>query len=193
MFSDSHDNIYTLRSTCSHLDEADAESVSRLVQDADLEFIPPLSARSSTTQMQLANLLSDKRRSTEAYCAELKSQCFIFVDTADDSSSPHNRVAAFLSYRPNTVLLGRSSPLSHYVSTIIVSPAFRKRGLADAMYRELFTIALQHGQTVSTRTWSTNSGHIRLLEKHDFHLIKTLPHDRGEGIDTVYYERDAQK
>lgn len=172
------------------LNEDEQQAVARLVAEADNAFIPPLSARYSTTQQELSSTTEiDRRASTRPYTDELLTQSFIFAVKTYEKHSEQSRIVGFLSYRPNTKLLGRNTPLSHYVSTIIVNPTFRGRQLAQRMYKELFAIATKAGQTVSTRTWSTNSSHISLLLKQDFRLVKTIPNDRGRGLDTVYYER----
>lgn len=172
------------------LNSVEKMAVADLVAQADREFIPPLSSRSSTTQQRLDLAIdSSQTASTDAYCRELETQSFVFAVVSGDAATAQKSIIAFLSYRPHTLLFDQKQPQSHYVSTIIVDPKFRGQGLAQRLYDALFVRADEHGETVSTRTWSTNRAHIALLEKNNFNLIKTIPNDRGEGLDTVYYER----
>ncbi len=46
---------------------------------------------------------------------------------------------------------------------------------------------------IFTRTWSSNSGHLRILNALKFHQHCYLSNDRGPGIDTVYYRFDPNK
>ena len=39
------------------------------------------------------------------------------------------------------------------------------------------------------RTWSTNTGHLRLLEQIGIAEVLRLPDHRGTGIDTLYLAR----
>ncbi|MDO5728994.1 MAG: N-acetyltransferase [Actinomycetaceae bacterium] len=177
----------------SHLNSVEKTAVADLVAHADHEFIPPLSSRSSTTQQRLdLTIDSSQTASTDAYCRELETQSFVFAVASGDTATAKENIIAFLSYRPHTTLFDRKRPLSHYVSTIIVDPHYRGQGVAQRLYNALFAIADEQGVSVSTRTWSTNNAHIALLKKNHFNLITTIPNDRGEGLDTVYYERQNQ-
>lgn len=177
----------------SQLNSVEKMAVADLVAQADREFIPPLSSRSSTTQQRLdLTIDSSQTASTDAYCRELETQSFVFAVVSGDATTTQKSIIAFLSYRPHTLLFDRQQPQSLYVSTIIVDPKFRGQGLAQRLYDALFVLAAENGETVSTRTWSTNNAHISLLKKNQFDLIKTIPNDRGEGLDTVYYERQIQ-
>ena len=162
------------------LSEKQKKDIWELVKAADLEFVPPLSARNATTQMDLEGSASCGEP-TEYYDA-LIEQSFILC-------TRYRRVIGFLSYMPDHLLeAGDSVSMTcDYVSTIIVDPEFRNRGITTSMYRMLFSS--RPGRTYATRTWSLNHSHISLLNKLGFSLILRLKDDRGEGVDTVYYAK----
>ena len=64
----------------------------------------------------------------------------------------------------------------------------RGKGLTQKMYDFLFN-NLYANSNIFTRTWSTNFAHLKILTKFGFELIKTIPNDRGENIDTVYFAK----
>lgn len=76
-----------------------------------------------------------------------------------------------------------------YVSTIIVDREYRKHELATQFYHELFKLF----DLITTRTWSINYGHLNILQKLDFKLVKRISNDRGENIDTVYFLKNVKK
>ena len=151
----------------------------RLLSDADDEFLPPLSARSSTTQ---SALLSGEKSvdGVSAYFTQMKQQ-HIFAATEND------RLLGFVSFKENyTNDIIKSEHLPNiYLSTLVVSPAARGQGLTRRMYEKLFE--LFSDRAVLTRTWSTNNAHIRILDRFGFKTLCTLENDRGAGIDTVYF------
>ncbi|MGH3764416.1 MAG: GNAT family N-acetyltransferase [Pseudonocardiaceae bacterium] len=73
-----------------------------------------------------------------------------------------------------------------YVSTIAVFPAMRGHGYARLLYQELFKLPETLPAWILLRTWSTNSGHLRLLYSLGFTVVLTIPDDRGPGVDTLY-------
>ena len=99
-------------------------------------------------------------------------------------------IAGFMSFRPSYRLpYEYSTALYHYVTTVIVRPAFRGHRITQRMYRSLQEAAAQLGEDVATRTWSTNAAHIGLLSALGFSETHRIPDDRGHGIDTVYFVR----
>ncbi len=161
------------------------DQILEMMYAADDEFYPPLSARSSTTQKDL----SKSEKSDDGilqYFEQLKSQRFM-VAYEDE------RLLAFVSYKENYTNehIGADGLPNIYLSTLIVRPEGRGRGLTTTMYGNLFTA--YENANVFTRTWSTNVPHIKILDKFGFEVIEVLKNDRGEGMDTVYFKRKAQK
>ncbi|MCR5716432.1 MAG: GNAT family N-acetyltransferase [Lachnospiraceae bacterium] len=157
------------------------EDVRQLLYGADHEFVPPLSSRNDTTQ---ASLLPGKASGQPpvSYFETMRHQSFLLAIDND-------RVVGFLSFIPaHTVQLQETACLCSYVSTIIVDPAYRGRALTILLYQKLFEIT--QDPSVVTRTWSQNIAHLTILHRLGFALVMTLPNDRGEGIDTVYYQKE---
>lgn len=146
---------------------------------ADNEFVPSLSSRNSTLQTSFEETESPHQDKPVAYFEIIKQQNFILA-LKDD------KVIGFLSYIPDYIL-----PFSYmdeeiatqYVSTIIVAPQFRGQNITQMLYKKL----IDEKSCIATRTWSTNNAHINILRKLKFELVKTLPNDRGRGIDTLYF------
>lgn len=78
-----------------------------------------------------------------------------------------------------------------YISTLIVHPDMRRRGIANKLYARM--LKKHSTRYIFTRTWSTNMGHIRILSTLKFYEHLRLEDDRGEGIDTVYFRREPEK
>ena len=72
-----------------------------------------------------------------------------------------------------------------YVSTVIVNPKFRGKGITKLFYK--FINNNFQDYHIFTRTWSTNIGHLKILQTLNFEQIVSIKNDRGVGIDTVYY------
>jgi len=73
---------------------------------------------------------------------------------------------------------GASGEPYGYVSTTYVDPAWRRRGIADALLVAGETWFHQHGlQDYATVTSSTNDKLIRLYRKHAYHVTAERRHD----------------
>lgn len=166
----------------SALTERQKQDLWALLVEADAEFVPPLSSRTQTTQTALSG--GEKAAAPRQYYLGLLQQAFLLTEE-------NGRVVGFLSYKPNYRLRANGMDLPcNYISTIIVSKAFRNRGLTGNMYRKLFE--LSENTPIATRTWSTNAAHIALLGKLRFRELLRIPDDRGKGIDTVYFVRQPE-
>ena len=147
----------------------------------DKDFIPPLSARSSTTQKDLSSQ-KGSMEGLKSYFEEMKSQRFMVCVDGDI-------LVSFVSFKENfTNDKIHSEDLPNiYLSTLIMRPEYRGQKVTQTLYETLFCI--YSGSSIFTRTWSTNIAHIKILSKFDFETIATLKNDRGEGIDTVYFAK----
>ncbi|MBR2937852.1 MAG: GNAT family N-acetyltransferase [Oscillospiraceae bacterium] len=147
---------------------------------ADNEFVPPLSSRSSSTQQDFSQ--SATNDSIIQYFDQLKTQRFaaVFEDGA---------LIAFVSYKENYSCreIAPEELPNIYLSTLIVSPKARGKGVTTALYKKLFSE--YENVNIFTRTWSTNTAHIKILDKYGFEVIKVLENDRGNGIDTIYFKK----
>lgn len=165
-----------------------AAAIWQLLLDADQSFVPPLSARHSSTQSALSTATPGEVREPQQYFEALQKQYFILARPVDDG----NGVAGFMSFRTAyTLPAGAYAARYHYVTTVIVRPASRGQGLTTRMYRRLMATAKATGNGVATRTWSTNPHHIGLLTKLGFTVAHKVPNDLGAGVDTIYFVKDS--
>lgn len=150
-----------------------------LLKLCDDEFIPSLSSRSSTFQKNLAP--SDVHTSVPIqYFEHLRVQSVFIAEEG-------GHVVAFMAFKKNYVC-EEIPPLyspNIYITTVIVHPAFRNRGITNAFYRKVFSKFGNYN--IFTRTWSTNHSHIRILSSLKFCEHCRKKDDRGLGIDTIYY------
>jgi ribosomal protein S18 acetylase RimI-like enzyme len=108
-----------------------------------------------------------------------------------------NEIVAFMSFKnhyphsENFPGVAEKCDVISYISTICVLCEYRRFGIARRFYELVETKLPQNINCVSTRTWSTNNSHIRLLEKRGYALTRTIFNDRvtdtGEKLDTVYF------
>lgn len=155
-----------------------------LLSQADKEFFPPLSMRTSTSQQELKTnkMLED---GVEKYFQEMWEQEILLATTC----GKNKRLAGFMSYKNGyQVNLPDDSVKCWYVSTVVVAPEFRGQGITARFYAELQKHAKIAKYPIVTRTWSTNHAHLTILEHAGFKLVLRLPDDRGKGIDTLYYK-----
>lgn len=171
--------------TFDRLCDTDYQSqVYALLKQCDHEFVPPLSQRTSTTQQTLDNSSSPREAAPDSYFQVLQEQSVILCISQDS-------LLGFMSFRKKHVCEDVPNDLpTIYVTTVIVDPQHRGKGLTEAMYKQLLTVAQAHSSSVSTRTWSTNHAHIKILSRMGFYELLRLQNGRGPGIDTVYYRKD---
>lgn len=154
-----------------------------LVKLADHEFVPSLSSRYSTIQGDLQPESEAGCEGPGKYFEGLKNQQFIVYTEGE-------KIVGFMSYIPRHSLeipgIDRVFTVT-YISTVIVHPDHRGKGITEKMYLELLQKATL---PLATRTWSTNSAHIHILNKLQFDIVATLKNDRGENIDTVYFVKN---
>jgi ribosomal protein S18 acetylase RimI-like enzyme len=156
------------------------EEAYKMLEAADKEFVPPLSMRESSTQQSFS--AGVKGDSIVRYFEQLKDQRFaaVFHEEA---------LIAFVSYKENYTC-GQIPPEelpNIYLSTLVVSPKARGKGVTKALYSKLFSE--YEAVNIFTRTWSTNIAHIRILERFGFEVVGILENDRGNGVHTVYFKK----
>ena len=164
------------------LNENYQNDIKQLLFKYDKSFIPALSSRESTTQADLThNDASDNSSSSngiDEYFNTLIRESFIFAVKND-------QVVAFMSFVNNKKIDYGSKKLGNYVSTVIVDESARGKGLTQSFYQTL----LMKEKNITTRTWSTNFAHIKILNKMGFNEVKRIKNDRALNIYTVYYEK----
>lgn len=160
------------------------DTLFEMMVKSDNDFIPPLSKRSSTTQMNLKeNSTSGGNGSIRSYLDEMMEQKILLC--IEDGE-----LLGFVSFKENYTcdVIGNENLPNIYLSTLILDEKARGKGLTKKMYAHLFE-EIYPDRSIFTRTWSTNVAHIKILGGFDFEIIKRIDNDRGEGIDTVYFAK----
>lgn len=150
-----------------------------LLLDSDKEFVPPLSSRASTTDTNLIN--SNGQTLLPYFNTMLKQEVLALFEGQN--------LVGFVSFvkgYENAEIPSISKP-NIYLSTLVVSAEQRGKGITKKLYDYLFN-TIYPERSIYTRTWSTNFAHIKILRGFNFALILTKPNDRGNGVDTVYFE-----
>jgi len=163
------------------LSRDEQDMVWELLKEVDLEFVPPLSTRNSTTSV---NLRPGAPRSPgpQSYFEEALGQLTLL---AFADGEPVGFMSCIPSHRH-----ARIGGQCTYLSTLAVSGPARRLGVARALYEALLTLPDMYASPwVATRTWSTNDGHRELLASLGFQEVANVADDRGPGIDTLYYAR----
>ena len=161
------------------------EGVWQLLCRYDHDFVPPLSAREYTNQSALTGLHTVTAEPKQ-YFDNLKKQSFLVA-------VEQGELAGFMSFRPHEICADLNDEVDTiYITTIIVNEAFRGRGITAQFYSEIWTLAQESNQHITTRTWSTNNSHIRVLSKAGLQEIKRIENGRGQGIDTVYFRKSIK-
>ena len=151
--------------------------IKKLLEKCDNEFVPPLSSRKSTTQ---ENLIDLNNGGIDDYLEAIKNQNFILA-------IHQGVIVGFMSFKKNYTCehISNSYSINIYITTIIVDPEFRKRGISRSLYH--YVLDRYKDRYIFTRTWSTNYSHISLLESLKFENYCTLLNDRGNNIHTLYF------
>ncbi len=158
------------------------QTIIEMMEESDNDFIPPLSKRTSTTQQ---NLLEENvgENSVIPYFNQMNEQMIL-------GAFEEENLLGFVSFKENYVneIIEEKFLPNIYLSTLILKKEARGRGLTQKMYDFLFN-NLYPDRSIFTRTWSTNFAHLKILSKFGFQCIKTIPNDRGNQIDTVYFAK----
>lgn len=151
-----------------------------LVEEVSEEFVPSLTTRSGTTQIPLKGAADGE---PDCYFDEILKQHNLLLIENDQTRG----FLSFLASHRDTRL--PEIGICMYISTIAILPAMRGRGFARLLYRSFFELPKTLPAWVLLRTWSTNTGHLRLLQSLGFELLLTVPDDRDKGVDTLYLGR----
>lgn len=162
------------------------EGVWQLLCRYDDAFIPPLSARENTYQTELNGQPAQKAMPTQ-YFETLKQQAFLIAAEGE-------QVIGFMSFRPRYICKDLHDNIETiYITTIIVDEAQRRKGITSSFYNTMLRFADEQHLSITTRTWSTNDSHIRVLQKIGLREIKRIKNGRGPNIDTVYFRKACCK
>ena len=153
-----------------------------LLAEVDNEFFPPLSRRTDTQSVRShpRGAAPDLR----AYFNAILAESWL---VAHDQGS----VIGLLSFRisRDDPLLSDWSPSLH-ATTVAVAAGARRSGIATGLYEALTHVAREGSVAyLTTRTWTTNTSHNRMLLDRGFRQVRLLANDRAESIGTVYFAR----
>lgn len=159
-----------------------SSDILNMMEFCDNDFVPPLSKRKSTTQSNLTPGAEDCYNSGITYYHEEMMKQEILAAVLDE------KLLGFVSFKENMSFKNiKTKDIPNiYISTLILHPNARGKGITAKMYDYLFNV-LFLDRNIYTRTWSTNTAHIKILNKFGFKEIDRITDDRGEGIDTVYF------
>lgn len=169
------------------LDNTGAEALWQLLVAADNEFVPSLSSRGEEAGEGLVPDVPSASSGPRGYFDEIRSHWIIF-------SLTNQCAIGMMSFTPHysNDILRDWSPCS-YLSTLIVDKPYRRCGVARWLYGYLIEHSREIGDVaVGTRTWSTNVGHLALLNDLGFVPAKTIPDHRAPGVDTIYFARSVK-
>ncbi|MCM3726798.1 hypothetical protein M3226_13975 [Neobacillus cucumis] len=163
------------------------EAVWEILCESDNEFFPPLSARGSTFQSVLQHEVNHEDL-PHSYYEEIINQPLILA-----LSKESGKTVGFMTFKHNyscSELKGFSP--SNYITTICVTKSARNQRITRQFYKMIQSeqIPSQFRMPfLSTRTWSTNSSHLHILETLGFEVSTRLIDHRGQGIDTIYFAK----
>ncbi len=164
------------------LTEAQKEDVMNLLIEADNDFIPPLSSRSSTVNQNPASTDPEFKIPLE-YFDELNTQKFILA-------TDKGRIVAFLSYKDDMLLkIKEQEEVVTYISTVIVQKDIRNQGIAHKLLATCIKKCNKSKTLVSSATWNKNSAYGIVLYDFGFAPFKVIENDNDNGVHTVYFYR----
>lgn len=156
-----------------------ADDIQALLTMSDKEFVPPLSSRVSSTQAQLSGNI-DTPEGIKTYYESMSAQPVVVAVES-------GRCIGFMAFKQDYLCQQVQIIPNLYASTCVVHPDARGQRLMQRFYEEMIRLFPQHH--IFTRTWHTNTSHLRVLNKLEFYECARLPEHRGPGMDTVYFCR----
>ncbi len=174
-----------------------AKYIYEILISCDKEFIPPLSTRNATTQTDFNSSSMVSYVPLYQYWIDILSQQNILAFVNDC-------LVGFMSFKYNYKIGNwfsakiRENDINNYISTICIYKNYRRLGIARKMYDYIENNLPKEYKSnyVSTRTWSTNISHIKLLYRCKFLLLHTIPNDREYNdlkFDTLYFWKKTDK
>ena len=160
------------------------KSVWQLCIKADMDFIPPLSARTNTVQKfrDIPNIPNSN--GPIIFFEEIKKETFIFIIN-------NGKIEGFMSFIKDYELhIHEKVVICDYITTIIIDSNNRNKGYTKKMYDVI--LKERKDRNIATRTWSTNLSHLHILNNLGFKLVRTDKDDRGINIDSVYYLKNPE-
>ena len=168
-----------VRLWCHGAPQAVQGGVLDLLSEVDAEFVPRLSQRAGTLALHARGCTPTQGLSR--YFDALQGECWL-------AAMDQGQVVGLLTFvddHEDSQLAAWSPHL--YATTVAVAARARRTGVGDQLYDAFETAARVRGVPyLTTRTWTTNYAHLRLLRERGFCRVSQLTDDRAEGIGTVY-------
>ena len=157
-----------------------ARQLLALTRRCDGDFVPPLSWRHRLGQ-ELRDLGPQAGANVEKYVDSLLELAHLVVLVQDEL------LVGYCAYYWPWMWRGTEHV---YVSTAVVAPSHRGRGLSTRMGRRVVAHALRRRVPLLAKTWSTNQASMGALARWG-RVDKIVRDERGAGIDTVYWRLDT--
>lgn len=157
-----------------------ARQLLALTRRCDGDFVPPLSWRHRLGQ-ELRDLGPQAGANVEKYVDSLLELAHLVVLVQDEL------LVGYCAYYWPWMWRGTEHV---YVSTAVVAPSHRGRGLSTRMGRRVVAYALRRRVPLLAKTWSTNQASMGALARWG-RVDKIVRDKRGAGIDTVYWRLDT--
>lgn len=165
-----------------HLPQSLARQLLSLTRRCDEDFVPPLSWRHQLGQ-DLRGLGPRDAGGVEDYVDSLLELAHLVVLIQD------GRLVGYCAYYWPWIWRGTEHV---YVSTAVVAPSHRGRGLSTRMGRRVVVQALRRRVPLLAKTWSTNKASMGALSRWG-RVDKIVPDERGAGVDTVYWRLETSR
>ena len=171
----------SVRVFCSgHFPEPLARQLLALTRRCDGDFVPLCPGATGSVRSSATSALRPGRTS-RSYVDSLLELAHLIVLVQDE------RLVGYCAYYWPWMWRGTEHV---YVSTAVVAPSHRDRGLSTRMGRRVVARALRRRVPLLAKTWSTNQASMGALARWG-RVDKIVRDERGAGIDTVYWRLDT--
>lgn len=171
-------SVRVLRS--GHLPEPLARQLLALTRRCDGDFVPLCPGATGSVRSSATSALRPGRTS-RSYVDSLLELAHLVVLVQDE------RLVGYCAYYWPWMWRGTEHV---YVSTAVVAPSHRGRGLSTRTGRRVVARALRRRVPLLAKTWSTNQASMGALARWG-RVDKIVRDERGAGIDTVYWRLDT--
>lgn len=171
-------SVRVLRS--GHLPEPLARQLLALTRRCDGDFVPLCPGATGSVRSSATSALRPGRTS-RSYVDSLLELAHLVVLVQDE------RLVSYCAYYWPWMWRGTEHV---YVSTAVVAPSHRGRGLSTRTGRRVVARALRRRVPLLAKTWSTNQASMGALARWG-RVDKIVRDERGAGIDTVYWRLDT--
>lgn len=171
-------SVRVLRS--GHLPEPLARQLLALTRRCDGDFVPLCPGATGSVRSSATSALRPGRTS-RSYVDSLLELAHLVVLVQDEL------LVGYCAYYWPWMWRGTEHV---YVSTAVVAPSHRGRGLSTRTGRRVVARALRRRVPLLAKTWSTNQASMGALARWG-RVDKIVRDERGAGIDTVYWRLDT--